>query len=115
DRPSIAATCATLGAAMLGVRIYAEDIKRLYEADGWLSSDAPSSDLDGLHDLVVWDFTGLMSDAVTTLITYGMVKRAPWAWVAHRIDEAHGLAWRQLAMTPLAGDAWREAVVGFVG
>lgn len=115
DRGGIAATASELGAAMLGVRIYVEDIERLYTADQWLYSDPPSSPLDGLHDLIVWDYAGLMDDSVCLIATYGMLVKAPWAWVAHRIDEAHGLAWRQLAISPMQGDAWHADVVGFAG
>lgn len=115
DRDGIAAAVAHLGSCTCGIRLYQEDMDNLNTARGWLSSDAPSSELVGLHDLGVRSYAGLLDGDLVQLITYGRLIAAPWAWLALRLDEAHGLAWRQLAAPGIDYAALRGAVAGFVG
>jgi hypothetical protein len=51
----------------------------------------------GGHCVVGWDYTGLGDDDTVRIGTWGDWQPASWAWVAARLDEAHGLVYRQLA------------------
>ena len=115
DRDGIASAVAHLGSCMLGIRLYQEDMDNLYTAQGWLSNAPPTSALVGLHDLDVWSYTALTDDGLVKLATYGRFIDAPWPWLDQRLDEAHGMAWRQLVAPGIDYAALRGDVAGFVG
>jgi hypothetical protein len=50
----------------------------------------------GGHALIAWDYTSLADNGVVRLGTWGEWQPATWAWVSARLNEAHGVVWRQL-------------------
>lgn len=51
----------------------------------------------GGHMIPAWSYAGLADDAEVQIGTWARWQAVTWAWLAARLDEAHGLCWRQLA------------------
>jgi hypothetical protein len=70
--------------------------------------------LAGLHSLMGWDYLGLSDDSLVRLGTWGNWQPATWRWLSRRLDEAHGLLWRQFAVPGVDYAALQSDVDGFV-
>ena len=51
----------------------------------------------GGHAVTLWAYKGLGDGSQVWLSTWGVWQAVTWAWIDRRMDEAHGLVWRQLA------------------
>lgn len=95
SRAALALGISRLGAGYWGVMLRERDMQ---EAPLWDVQDGRDDGaVVGRHALIAWDYTSLADEGVLRLGTWGAWQEATWAWVAARLDEAHGLVWRQLA------------------
>ena len=101
DRPSLAIAMARLGPVYLGVTLLERDVEVFSSGGFWDVQDGRD---DGTvvsgHCVVAWDYTGLADDGdagTVRLATWGAWQPATWAWVAARLDEAHGVTFPSLA------------------
>ena len=51
----------------------------------------------GGHCAVIWAYDGLGDEDIIYIATWGELKKATWRWLYSRIDEAHAVAFHQLA------------------
>jgi hypothetical protein len=107
SRVAIAHTTDRFVCANLGIRLYERD----EEAAGVLDADGSDPGaMVGRHSLLTFDYTGLGDTDRVRLITYGTLWTVTWRWIAARIDEAHGLFFRELMPASLSAiDASRLA------
>lgn len=97
---------AHLGACMVGVRLYDADLSTQA-----LWDIGERGALVGLHAVMLWDY----DESGLRIGTWGRLQRATWPWLLDRIDEAHGLAWRQLAPPGVDYAGLRAEVRGYLG
>ncbi|WP_428486005.1 hypothetical protein [Rhodopila sp.] len=94
SRSALAHGIARLGAGYWGVTLLERDMQR---AAVWDVQDGrDDGEIAGGHAVIAWDYTSLSDDGTVRLGTWGCWQRATWAWIAARLDEAHGVCWRQL-------------------
>ena len=116
QRSVLASAMARLGHTYLGVTLLERDMD---QAAVWDVS-ADDGAVVGGHCVVAWDYGGLGDGDTVRLATWGGWQPATWQWLAARLDEAHGLVWRQLA-TPggvdigVDVDALAADLAGMVG
>ena len=53
----------------------------------------------GGHAVMLWDYRGLELGDTVRIGTWGGWQPATWRWVMARLDEAFGMAWRQIGVT----------------
>lgn len=96
SRTALALSMARLGVGYWGVTLHDRDMQTV--GSKWdVVSGRDDGPIVGGHCVIAFDYTGL-GDADTVRIgTWGAWQAATWAWVEARLDEAHGLVWRQLA------------------
>jgi hypothetical protein len=95
NRSTLASALARLGPGYWGVDLRERDMDTV----GGTWDIAPGRDdgaIAGGHALIGWDYTGLGDGDTVRLGTWGAWQSATWAWVASRLQEAHGIVWRQL-------------------
>ena len=85
-----------LGAGYWGVTLHDRDMQTIGQRWDVTANDGP---VVGGHLLLGWDYTGLGDDDTVRLATWGGWQHATWRWVLSRMNEAYGIAWRQLART----------------
>lgn len=92
-RASLAACMATLGHAWLGVTLREADLAaaRLWDAG------ADDGAVVGGHAVMGFDYEGLADQDCVRISTWGGWRHATWRWLDARLDEAHGVVWRQWA------------------
>jgi hypothetical protein len=95
NRAALALGMSRLGAGYWGVTLRERDMQQLPVWD--VQEGRDDGVVVGGHALIAWDYTSLADDGLVRLGTWGVWQKATWAWVAARLDEAHGLVWRQLA------------------
>lgn len=100
NKTALALAMQRLGLPWCGVVLYQRD----------MDSIGPYSVLDvqagrddgaivGRHAIPLWTYLSLGDDGRLYFGTYGFWQAATWAWLLERIEEAHGLVYRQLAKT----------------
>ncbi len=117
DRPSLALAMAHLGPIYLGVTLRERDVDQFSSGGFW---DVQEGRDDGAvvsgHAVVAWDYSGL-DDAgekgTVRIGTWGAWQAATWAWVASRLDEAHGVTFPSLA--PASGKWFAGYAPGALG
>ena len=98
DRPSLALGIARLGVGYWGVTLRERDEEAFASGAVWDVQDGRDDGaVVGGHLVVAFDYSGLQDGAVVRLATWGAWQPATWAWVAARLDEAHGLVLPPLA------------------
>lgn len=97
NRPALALSIAQLGVGYWGVTLHERDMEVYGQAPWDVQPGRDDGAAVGGHCVIVFDYTGLGDQDTVRLGTWGMWQPATWAWVAARLDEAHGLVWRQLA------------------
>ena len=103
SRTDIANTINRLGSIYTGVNLHERDMQTV----GQLWDVIPGRDDGGFvggHAVIIWDFLGLSDYSTVRIGTWGAWQTATWAWVHSRIEEAYGLAWRQLVKA--SGTYW---------
>jgi len=95
SRSALALGIARLGTGYWGVTLRERDMQRGPVWDVQAGRD--DGDVVGGHAVIAWDYTGLADSDTVRIGTWGGWQPATWAWVAARLDEAHGIVWRQLA------------------
>ncbi|WP_428485924.1 hypothetical protein [Rhodopila sp.] len=94
SRSALAAGLARLGPGYWGVTLRERDMQR---APIWdVRPGRDDGAVVGGHALIAWDYTGLADEATVRLGTWGGWQPATWSWIAARLEEAHGVVWRQL-------------------
>jgi hypothetical protein len=90
DRASLASCMARLGFVYLGVDLYEADIESVGSA--WIAPPGrPPGALIGGHCVLLWDYFSLGDKGEVSVITWGDLQPATWAWVESRAREAYGL------------------------
>lgn len=123
DTNGIANTIASLGVCAFGVDLSESDMNQVNaENDNCVLVKNNSKYGDdrvgsaGGHFLLGWEYTGLGSDDIVTLITWGETSvRCTWGWLGSRIVEAHGIIWPQLkkADGSYCGQEFEEVIADY--
>ena len=94
NRSALALAMARLGPIYLGVTLHERemDVTDLWDVQPGRDDGA----VIGGHMIPGWCYAGLADDSVVQIGTWGRWQAVTWAWLAARLDEAHGLVWRQL-------------------
>ena len=95
-RSSLALAMARLGPVYLGVTLYERDMDTKPGSVWNVEYGRDDGAMAGGHALFAWSYTGLDVTDVVYVGTWGYWQPATWAWFNARLDEAHGLVWRQL-------------------
>jgi len=94
SRSALARCLSRLGPVYLGITL------REREMDTSAVWDVVSGRDDGPkvggHAVPLWSYAGLADDSICQIGTWGRWQAVTWGWLAARLDEAHGLVWRQL-------------------
>ena len=97
SRSGLATGLAHLGPVYLGVTLRDREMQ-----GGAVWDVLPGRDdgpIVGGHAVIGWDYAGLGDGDTVRIGTWGRWQDVTWRWLAARLDEAHGLVWRQLART----------------
>ena len=95
-RTALALSLARLGVGYWGVTLHDRDMQTF--GDRWdVQPGRDDGAVVGGHCVIGFDFTGLGDDDTVRIGTWSKWQPATWAWIAARLDEAHGLVFRQLA------------------
>jgi hypothetical protein len=100
-RIQLALSLAQVGAGYWGIDVYQNDMDNVGKV--WTTDYSPGP-VEGGHCVVGFDYAGLGNNDVVRIATWGAWQMATWAWVDARLQEAHGLAFRDL--TPASGKYW---------
>jgi hypothetical protein len=95
SRNALALAIDTLGVGYWGVTLRERDMEI-----GPVWDVSPGRDdgaVVGGHMVIGWDYLGLADGATVRIGTWGKWQPATWGWIAARLQEAHGVVWRQLA------------------
>jgi hypothetical protein len=85
-----------VGSVNLGVSLSISDqTTTIWDTNPPASAGDPTPGSWGLHDCMLWDYTGLNDDDTVRIGTWGYWQRATWRWISARADEAHSVAWRR--------------------
>jgi hypothetical protein len=96
-RTDLALAMARIGPAYLGVTLRDRDMQAVGSRPWDVEAGRDDGAVVGGHCIIGWDYTGLGDAGTVRIGTWGMWQTATWAWLAARLEEAHGLVWRQLA------------------
>ena len=94
SRSEMAICVAKVGPVYLGVQLAEADQNQKLWSTHNEGNNTPGS--WGGHCCLLWDYDGLGDDDEISIITWGGIQKATWAWLDSRIDEAHGIVFRQL-------------------
>jgi hypothetical protein len=94
NRMALAKAMARLGPLWCGVRILQREMDTTSVWDVRPGRDDGA--LVGLHALMPWSYMGLADQSLVWIGTWARWQAVTWAWIAARMDEAHGCVWRQL-------------------
>lgn len=92
ERAALANLINRLGGGGFGFDLYAGDMTMPAIWD----TDYDRGDFVGGHWVHGWDYTGLGDTDTVRFATWGGFQAATWRWVQARVQEAHGMIWRQL-------------------
>lgn len=97
SRTALALAMARLGPIYLGVTLHDRDMQTAGSGVWDVQPGRDDGVVVGGHCVISFDYTGLGDDDTVRIGTWGAWQSASWAWLAARLDEAHGLVFRQLA------------------
>ena len=99
-RSQLATSIARLGVGYWGVTLKERDMEAFSSGAPWDVQDGQDDGATvGGHAVIAWDYTGLTDHDTVRIGTWGTWQTATWAWVADRLDEAHGVTFPPLART----------------
>lgn len=95
SRTAIARAMAVMGPLYLGVMLHDREMQTSGVWDVQPGRD--DGPVIGGHMVPGWSFDGLADNSIVQIMSWGRFQPVTWAWLMARLDEAHGVAWRQLA------------------
>lgn len=90
-RFAISNAIARLGGAYLGIRLYERDMDTMGSL--WTLDGGDPGAMVGRHMINAWAY----DTSIVRVGTWGALQPCTWGWLLSRLDEAHGVVWRQLA------------------
>jgi hypothetical protein len=96
NRIAIANAMDVLGFAYVGVDLHEADMEAAAAGKPWTDATSDPGALVGGHLIVPFDYLGLADDDMGRAATWGALQPLSWAWLAARMREAYGLAYRFL-------------------
>ena len=97
-RVTLARAMERLGPLWCGVTLHDREAEAWGTGTVWDIQDGRDDGaVVGGHAVPVWTYDGLTDTSRVWIGTWGVWQAVTWSWIYARMDEAHGLVWRQLA------------------
>lgn len=114
NKISLARAMETLGLPWLGVVLFQRDMDDFGPSSVLdIASGRSDGQVVGRHAVPGWSYLGLGEDDRVYIGTWGQWQAVTWRWLLARIEEAHGLMWRQLCRpdgTYFNGTRWPDPI-----